>query len=97
MPAKLLKLPPPIVESWEWQRHAACRSVDTSLFYYLDNERGDPRDWRLRHAKRVCRKCPVKEACLRHALEANETHGVWGGLSEEERRQLRRSSGQQVT
>lgn len=42
-------------------------------------------------AKAVCESCPVREACLRYALETNQEAGVWGGTSEEERRKLRRA------
>lgn len=92
MPAlKLLKLPPPVTESWEWQMSGACRDVDGSLFFHPDNERGEPRENRLSAAKRVCGRCPVREQCLQYALESGERHGIWGGLSEDERSLLRRT------
>jgi len=88
---KLLKLPPPVAESWEWQIHAACRDVDGSLFFHPDNERGEARENRLAAAKRVCRQCPVREQCLQYAVESGERHGIWGGLAEDERVQMRRT------
>lgn len=45
-------------------------------------------------AKVVCRRCPVKAECLAYALERDERFGVWGGMSERERRALKRQSGQ---
>lgn len=81
----------------DWRLHAACRGMDTALFFL---ERGS-----MDHqaAKRVCAHCPVADACLDHAMNARhhhggpvdlytigEHHGIWGGLSERERRRLRR-------
>jgi WhiB family redox-sensing transcriptional regulator len=90
MPALLLKLPRPVAEVWDWQLAAACRDADPAVFFYLDNERGEPRTDRVRAAKKVCRRCPVRARCLNYALEARETHGIWGGYTEDERRRLRR-------
>ncbi|MDT2005832.1 WhiB family transcriptional regulator [Rhodococcus opacus] len=42
-------------------------------------------------AKQVCRGCPVRAQCLDHALEARESHGIWGGYTEDERRRLPRT------
>lgn len=94
MPApKLLTLPPAITESWDWQLQAACRDADAATFFHPENERGEARTDRVRAAKRICQSCPVLTQCLRHALEAGERHGIWGGMSEEERRiLLRRAS-----
>ena len=60
-----------------------CRSEDPEL-YFAES----PTDVEL--AKAICQGCPVRAECLAWALEANQDHGVWGGLSEEERRSLRR-------
>jgi WhiB family transcriptional regulator, redox-sensing transcriptional regulator len=87
---KLLKLPPPVAESWDWQMHAECRDVDGSLFFHPDNERGAARENRLVAAKTVCGQCAVREECLEYALESGERHGIWGGLSEDERTRVRR-------
>ncbi|MPN52707.1 Transcriptional regulator WhiB1 [bioreactor metagenome] len=38
----------------------------------------------------VCRRCQAREECLRWALEAGQDHGVWGGMSEDERRAMKR-------
>ncbi|MGW4341105.1 WhiB family transcriptional regulator [Rhodococcus koreensis] len=90
MPALMLTLPTPVAESWDWQLAAACRDADPTVFFYLDNERGEPRANRVRAAKRICRRCPVRARCLNYALDARETHGIWGGYTEDERRKLRR-------
>lgn len=63
-----------------WTEQALCREVDPDLFY------ADKGDWHsVITAKLVCRRCPVRDACLAHALETNEVHGVWGGLSPQQR------------
>lgn len=64
-------------------RRGNCRGVDPDLFF---PERGAS----TREAKEVCRGCVVRQACLDYALEAGEKHGIWGGMSERERRRLRR-------
>ncbi|MFE7420349.1 WhiB family transcriptional regulator [Rhodococcus sp. NPDC057529] len=94
MPALMLKLPTPVAESWDWQLTAACRDADPTVFFHPDNERGEPRKSRIREAKRICRRCPVRARCLKYALEARERHGTWGGYTEDERRTLQRQSAQ---
>ena len=74
--------------AWEWQMHAACRGIDTSIFYHPENERGPSRRRREVRAKQICQACPVVANCLRWALAAREPYGVWGGLSVEEREAL---------
>ncbi|MCK0092041.1 WhiB family transcriptional regulator [Rhodococcus sp. F64268] len=69
---------------------AACRDVDGAIFFHPDNERGEPREERIEAAKRICRSCPVSMQCLRYALESGERYGVWGGMTEEERKAARR-------
>jgi WhiB family transcriptional regulator, redox-sensing transcriptional regulator len=68
-----------------WRAQAACRGCDPALWY---PEVGDSDT--AAEAKAVCAACPVADACLDYALAAGEKHGVWGGLSEKERRPLRR-------
>ena len=67
-----------------WQRQANCMGVDPDLFF---PERGAS----TREAKEVCRGCVVREDCLEYALTNSEKFGIWGGLSERERRRIRRS------
>ncbi len=67
-----------------WQRQANCMGVDPDLFF---PERGAS----TREAKEVCRGCVVREDCLEYALANSEKFGIWGGLSERERRRIRRA------
>ncbi len=66
-----------------WQIQANCLGVDPDLFF---PERGAS----TREAKAVCRACVVRDECLEYALVNGEKFGIWGGLSERERRRLRR-------
>ena len=84
---------------------AACRGMPSDTFFHPWNERGLNRDDRIREAKQICAGCPVIDNCRQHALQAHETYGVWGGLSEDERaallrrrrHQRRRDAGTQQT
>lgn len=67
-----------------WQEEGLCRQVGGDLFY---PGKGDPIS--ARAAKSVCRGCPVLVECGEHALEAREPFGIWGGMSERDRRLLR--------
>lgn len=72
-----------------WQQRAACRGPHAVIFYPPASfERKDDRRRREARAKEICRTCVVKEACLQYALSINESHGIWGGLNEVERRAL---------
>lgn len=66
-----------------WQSEANCLGVDPDLFF---PERGAS----TKEAKAVCRGCVVREDCLEYALANGEKFGIWGGLSERERRRIRR-------
>lgn len=89
--ASILRLPQPVVEVWDWQRRAACRNLDSSMFFHPDGERGTRRQQREDRAKAVCAACPVRAECLEHSLRVQEPYGIWGGTSERERPQLRRA------
>ncbi|GGM54882.1 transcriptional regulator WhiB [Longimycelium tulufanense] len=80
------RLPKPVSETWDWQRQAACRGMDSTLFFHPEAERGSARQAREERAKAVCRRCPVMIECRQHALRVHETYGVWGGLGESELR-----------
>ncbi len=67
-----------------WQIRANCMGVDPELFY---PERGSS----TREAKEVCRGCVVRQECLDYAIDNGERFGVWGGMSERERRGVRRA------
>lgn len=74
----------------DWQLRGACRGAEQSVFFAPDASR-EERGARLRRlvaAKRVCAGCPVRELCRSYALENEEEFGVWGGLSEVERKGL---------
>ncbi|WP_424210759.1 WhiB family transcriptional regulator [Streptomyces sp. BI20] len=86
--------PPGAAEAhWQWQEEAACRRLGSSLFFHPAGERGEEREERDRAAKEICALCPVRERCLRHALAVGEPYGVWGGLTEEERRAVTTGAG----
>ena len=67
-----------------WQDEANCLGVDPDLFF---PERGAS----TREAKEVCRGCVVRVDCLEYALANGEKFGIWGGMSERERRRIRRA------
>ena len=67
----------------EWQERALCAQTDPEAFF---PEKGGS----TREAKRICLGCEVKDACLDYALAHDERFGIWGGLSERERRRLKR-------
>jgi WhiB family redox-sensing transcriptional regulator len=69
-----------------WQDLALCAQTDPEAFF---PEKGGS----TREAKRVCRACEVRQECLEYALEHDERFGIWGGLSERERRRLKREAG----
>ena len=66
-----------------WQDLANCLGVDPDLFF---PERGAS----TRKAKAICAECEVREECLNYAIDVGEKFGIWGGMSERERRKLRR-------
>ena len=72
----------------DWRHRAACRDVDPELFFPIGNT--GPALLQIEEAKQVCRRCPVIDACLKWALETGQDAGVWGGLSGDERRALKR-------
>jgi WhiB family transcriptional regulator, redox-sensing transcriptional regulator len=67
-----------------WYDRAACLEADADTFF---PEKGGS----SRPAKRVCAPCAVRSECLAYALANDERFGIWGGLSERERRQIKRS------
>jgi len=69
-----------------WQDKALCAQTDPEAFF---PEKGGS----TREAKRICVSCEVKQECLEYALMQDERFGIWGGLSERERRRLKRKAG----
>ena len=74
----------------EWMLRAACREADSDLFFPVGTD--GPGAVSVSEAKAVCLRCPVREQCLAYALTHGCLDGVWGGLTERERRALRRGS-----
>jgi WhiB family transcriptional regulator, redox-sensing transcriptional regulator len=69
----------------DWQERALCAQTDPEAFF---PEKGGS----TREAKRICSGCEVRAECLEYALAHDERFGIWGGLSERERRRLRRAA-----
>ena len=76
------------MEGGHWQSRAACRNEDPELFFPIGKT--GPAVYQAEEAKRVCRRCEVRDKCLEWALEGGFEHGVWGGLDEEERKEMKR-------
>lgn len=72
----------------DWRHQAACLDEDPELFFPIGNT--GPALLQVEEAKKVCARCVVREQCLDWALSAGQDYGVWGGLSEDERRALKR-------
>ena len=79
----------------DWRHDARCRDEDPELFFPV-GETGPARQ-QTAEAKAVCRRCPVAADCLAWALKTGQDAGVWGGLSENERRALRRGRRSDLT
>lgn len=71
-------IPPP------WRHEALCAQTDPEAFY---PEKGGS----TREAKQVCARCDIRTACLEYALDHDERFGIWGGMSERERRRIKRT------
>ncbi len=66
-----------------WQNQALCRDMDTNMFFPDRGSSG-------KKALKVCKKCPVQFECLEWALETEQRHGIWGGKTATERKNIRR-------
>ena len=74
--------------AYDWRAKAACRDKDPELFFPVGNT--GPALMQIQEAKKVCKRCDVREACLQWALDAGQDHGVHalqviGGVPERER------------
>ena len=76
----------PDADDLTWQERALCAQTDPEAFF---PEKGGS----TREAKKVCRSCEVRNECLEYALAHDERFGIWGGMSERERRRLKREAG----
>ena len=72
-------------EELDWQERALCAQTDPEAFF---PEKGGS----TREAKKVCASCEVRVECLEYALANDERFGIWGGLSERERRRVKRQA-----
>lgn len=68
-----------------WRAKGSCRGCDATIFYPPPDD-----DSLAAAAKEICSGCPVRKPCLEFALSTREKHGVWGGLTERERRRVLR-------
>ena len=66
-----------------WRKRAACRGIDADIFFPVTDDESDAVE-----AKAICSVCPVRQACLEHALACREREGIWGGTTERERRRI---------
>ena len=78
-----VRQPAEVDDPLAWQADALCAQTDPEAFF--PEKGGSTRD-----AKRVCASCEVRDQCLEYALQNGERFGIWGGLSERERRKLKR-------
>jgi len=72
-------------EALAWQADSLCAQTDPEAFF---PEKGGS----TREAKKICSSCEVRAQCLEYALQNDERFGIWGGLSERERRKLRKQA-----
>lgn len=63
-----------------WKEYASCKGFNTSWFYPEQNDRTN-----LYKVRMICESCPVKQNCLDHAIETQETQGIWGGMGHRSR------------
>lgn len=72
-------------DSQLWRKQAACIDLNSDSFFLA----GDDLEG-MRRAQEICATCPVREPCLEFALASNQSLGIWGGTTPNERRRLRR-------
>lgn len=87
--SEIVLLPFSEVDDLGWHERALCAQTDPEAFF---PEKGGS----TREAKRVCGSCDVRVDCLEYALENDERFGIWGGLSERERRRLKRANAERA-
>jgi len=72
----------------DWRNRAACLDEEPEMFFPIGNT--GPALLQIEGAKVICRRCEVVDTCLEWAMGSGQDAGVWGGLSEDERRALKR-------
>ena len=80
----LLKVP------GEWVEEAVCAQCDPEVWFPV---RGQGAPQATDRALRICGECPVRDECLQYALETEQLHGVWGGTTARERKQMKKEAG----
>jgi WhiB family transcriptional regulator, redox-sensing transcriptional regulator len=83
---------PDMNEQLNWRTRAACRYVEPELFFPLGT--AGPALQAIDRAKQICGACPVRARCLDWAIRHGAAYGIWGGRTEEERRESRRMTAQ---
>ncbi|MFW0787678.1 WhiB family transcriptional regulator [Gordonia sp. CPCC 206044] len=80
-----------VTDDMGWRQRARCGGASAHLFIVDQRETKRQRQHREAMAKALCLSCPVRERCLRYALDVDEEQGIWGGLSPAERETLKSS------
>jgi WhiB family redox-sensing transcriptional regulator len=78
-------------DSGDWREQAACLNHDPETWFPIGHVTKDDQA-QAAYAKSICRRCPVRTQCLRDAVDKREPYGIWGGLDENERHGLHRST-----
>lgn len=78
----------------DWRTRSACRDEDPDLFFPVGT--AGPALLQTEQAKAVCRRCDVIDECFQWAVDGGVDDGVWGGMSEEERRDVKRRGGLRI-
>ncbi|MGV9002096.1 MAG: WhiB family transcriptional regulator [Candidatus Saccharimonadaceae bacterium] len=86
---------PSLESGADWRNRAACLTEDPELFFPIGNK--GVALLQIEQAKKICSQCKVIEQCLQQALGNGEDFGVWGGLSEDERRAINRKTRRQIS
>jgi len=71
----------------DWRRAAACQDAEPELFFPVSATTASAGT--VRRAKLICMSCPVQAQCLSYAMAHRQEQGIWGGLTDDERRSLR--------
>jgi len=85
MSANLTRLEQPELRPEPWTEQASCRGVPDTVFYPPQGRRIDAA---VHDAVTYCARCPVRDECLRYAIDRDEPHGIWGGLTPGQRQQI---------
>lgn len=85
---------PQVIYSDDWSRFGSCQSDQRAKTVMFPDKENFPSNKAYKdaigQAQQICAGCPVQDLCLTSAIDSREPHGVWGGATERERRELRR-------